>query len=262
MSLEADLLPRDCPTGDVNPEASGRVVFDAVSKSFDGEIVLDGFSLDVASGTFVTLLGPSGCGKSTVLRLVAGLDRPDAGQVRARTDGIGYVLQDPTLMPWATALDNVALPLRLEGARARAPLSDAREALDRVGLADAAGKFPRELSGGMRMRVAIARALVTRPRILLMDEPFAALDEITRFRLGDELTTLCEASRPTVLFVTHSVFEAVALSDRVVVMGRGRVAADVAIDVPERRRGPAFRASASFHSQATALSARLAAAMA
>ena len=260
MPLNSKSIDRDDPTRTSGDGDDARITLNGVRKSFDGETILDDFSLDVEPGSFVTLLGPSGCGKSTVLRLVAGLDRPEAGSVRAEADGIGYVLQDPTLMPWATALDNVMLPLRLEGRRARSPLSAAREALARVGLADAADKFPRELSGGMRMRVALARALVTRPRILLMDEPFAALDEITRFRLGDELTVLRETERPTVLFVTHSVFEAVALSDRVVVMGQGRVVADVTVEVAGRR-GSEFRASSAFHAQATTISTALAAAM-
>lgn len=242
-------------------EPAPLVRLDRVTKSFDGERVLDAFSLDVAAGTFVTLLGPSGCGKSTVLRLVSGLDAPETGRVSAPSDGIGYVLQDATLMPWASALDNVVLPLRFEGVPEREGRAAGLEALARVGLAEAAAKYPRELSGGMRMRVAIARALVSRPRILLMDEPFAALDEITRFRLGDDLTDLREAGHLTVLFVTHSVFEAVALSDRVVVMAKGGVAADVAIDAPHGR-GAEFRASAAFHAQVTALSAALAAAMA
>ena len=242
-------------------EPAPLVRLDRVTRSFDGERVLDHLSLGVAAGTFVTLLGPSGCGKSTVLRLVSGLDAPEAGRVSAPGDGVGYVLQDPTLMPWASALDNVMLPLRFEGTREREARAAALDALSRVGLAEAAAKYPRELSGGMRMRVAIARALVGRPRILLMDEPFAALDEITRFRLGDDLTRLREAGHLTVLFVTHSVFEAVALSDRVVVMARGGIAADVAIDAPQGR-GAEFRASTAFHAQVTALSARLAAAMA
>jgi len=239
------------------------VRLDGVTRLFAGRPVLDDVSLAVAGGDFVTLLGPSGCGKSTILRLIAGLDTPDAGRIDAPRDGVGYVLQDPTLMPWATALDNVRLPLRFARVGAAESRDRAFAALDSVGLADAAGKYPRELSGGMRMRVAVARALVGEPSVLLMDEPFAALDEITRLRLGDDLQRLREQRHLTVLFVTHSVWEAVALSDRVVVMAAdpGRIVADTAIEDDGHGRTD-FRSSPAFATQAAAVSRTLERAMA
>jgi NitT/TauT family transport system ATP-binding protein len=228
-----------------------------VGKTFDtGTRALDGLDLDVREGEFLSLLGPSGCGKSTVLRIVAGLMKPSQGSVtwsdksRGAGDGraqdIGFVFQDPTLMPWASVFDNVFLPLKLAGVARSAAAPRVIETLARVGLAEFADAYPRELSGGMRMRVSIARALVTAPRVLLMDEPFAALDEITRFKLNDDLIALWRELRMTVLFVTHSVFESVYLSQRVVVMKPrpGRVSSELAIDAPNR--GPQFRTSAEY----------------
>jgi NitT/TauT family transport system ATP-binding protein len=226
-----------------------------IGKTFaNGVVALDGLSLDVRPGEFLSLLGPSGCGKSTALRLIAGLSAPstgtiewpDGGAVRARGD-IGFVFQEPTLMPWATAHANVALPLQLTGIPDEAAGPRVRDALARVGLADFADVYPRELSGGMRMRVSLARALVTQPKLLLMDEPFAALDEITRFRLNDDLLTLWQALRKTVVFVTHSVFESVYLSGRVLVMTPrpGRLLTEIVIDAPYPR-DPAFRTSAEY----------------
>jgi NitT/TauT family transport system ATP-binding protein len=212
-------------------------------------VALDGFDLAVRDGEVLSLVGPSGCGKSTVLRLLAGLDRPSAGRI-AWADGrpeIGFVFQDATLMPWATAADNVFLPLRLRGVSRRDATPRIAEALERVGLQCFAGHRPAELSGGMRMRVSIARALVVRPRLLLMDEPFAALDEITRLRLNDDLAALTAALGTTLIFVTHSVGESVFLSDRVVVISPrpGRVAAEVT--VPGRlARTRGFRASPAY----------------
>jgi NitT/TauT family transport system ATP-binding protein len=197
----------------------------------NGTEALRDVSLEVAEGDFVALLGPSGCGKSTLLRLIAGLDAPDAGRLvwagAAPAAGeIGFVFQDATLLPWATAWDNVWLPLRLRGVTqaAAAPAVDA--ALARVGLAGFGQARPRELSGGMRMRVAIARALVSRPRLLLMDEPFAALDEFTRHRLQEDLQALWRELGCTVVFVTHSIYEAAFLARRIVCMSQrpGRVA--------------------------------------
>lgn len=242
------------------PEVVARL--DRVGKRFgDGVPVLDDLSLTLRAGEFVSLVGPSGCGKSTVLRLVSGLETADAGEVTT-PDGLGYVFQEPTLMPWASALDNVALPLRFARVAKAVARERAAAALGRVGLAQAAAKTPRELSGGMRMRVAIARALVTGPRVLLMDEPFAALDEIGRFALEDELLDLQAREGFSVLFVTHSVYEAVHLSDRVVIMAAapGRIAAERVIE----RGGPkgaAFRATAAFAETAAAVSADLAGAM-
>ncbi len=191
------------------------VSLDGVGKTFaSGVVALDHLSLDVRPGEFVSLLGPSGCGKSTALRLVAGLSEPSRGNIEwsgaAQTDAgareLGFVFQEPTLMPWATVRENVRLPLKLKGAgEGVEPRIDA--ALERVGLAGFAGSYPRELSGGMKMRASIARALVTEPGLLLMDEPFAALDEITRFKLNNDLLVLWQSLRKTVVFVTHSVFE-------------------------------------------------------
>src|SRR5262245_40672755 len=198
--------------------AGYAVCLRAVTKVYDsGVAALGPVDLEVRRGEFLSLLGPSGCGKSTALRLVAGLASPSAGTVDVSHHGgqrrgshpIGFVFQEPTLMPWATVRDNVRLPFKL--AHAPAADADARidDALDQVGLADFAGAYPRELSGGMKMRVSLARALVTDPDILLMDEPFAALDEITRFRLNNDLLSLWRSLHKTVIFVTHSVFETV-----------------------------------------------------
>ena len=212
------------------------------------------FSVAIAPGQFVSLLGPSGCGKSTVLRLIAGLEQPSAGRVRVggapadeRIEVMSYVFQDPTLMPWASVLDNVALPLRIQGAARRQAHPQAEQALAAIGLADRARGYPAELSGGMKMRVSIARALVTRPAVLLLDEPFAALDEITRQRLNDELLTLWAERAPTAVFVTHSVFEAVYLSQRVLVMGGqpGRLIADLPVTLAYPRT-PALRLQPPF----------------
>lgn len=207
-------------------------------------------SLSIARGDFVALLGPSGCGKSTLLRLIAGLDRPDSGtllwdQVPAAGE-IGFVFQDSTLLPWATAEENVFLPLRLRGAR-RAPAREAvLAALARVGLQGFEGARPRQLSGGMRMRVSIARALVTEPRILLMDEPFAALDEFTRHKLQADLLDLWRGLGCTVVFVTHSIYEAAFLARRVVMMTPrpGRIARVIGstLDAAVSRVDPAYTA--------------------
>ena len=229
----------------------------------NGVEALAPLDLTVRAGEFVTLLGPSGCGKTTLLRIFAGLDTPSSGVLDRHADEreLSYVFQDPTLMPWASVAANVQLPLDLErGARRASPdvrQEKVRRALERVGLADFAGALPRELSGGMRMRVSIARALVTEPRLLLMDEPFGALDDITRQHLDDELLGLAAAQDLTVIFVTHSIFEAVYLSDRVIVMSRrpGRIVADIAIDAPSR--DAAFRVSPGFAMQAARLQAAL-----
>ena len=209
-------------------------------------VALDGISLDVAEGDFVSLIGPSGCGKSTLLRLIADLLAPTAGTVevngkpagQARLDhDYGMVFQAPVLFDWRTVVENVALPLELLGRAKAERLARAREMLDLVGLAGTAGRRPYELSGGMQQRVAIARALTLEPRLLLMDEPFGALDEMTRERLNDELAGICDRTGITVVFVTHSIPEAVALSSRIVVMGArpGRVVRVVEVDLPRPR---------------------------
>jgi NitT/TauT family transport system ATP-binding protein len=223
-----------------------------VGKTFgSGTVALKGLDLDVREGEFLSLLGPSGCGKSTALRIIAGLSEPSSGAVEWRGSdearrGTGFVFQEPTLMPWTTVFGNVFLPLKLRGADKSAAAPRVREALARVGLADFESAYPRELSGGMRMRVSIARALVTVPRILLMDEPFAALDEITRFKLNDDLIALWRELKMTVVFVTHSVFESVYLSQRIVVMRArpGRVSSELVIDAGSR--GGGFRTSAEY----------------
>jgi NitT/TauT family transport system ATP-binding protein len=240
----------------------------AVTKVYDsGVMALGPLDLDVRRGEFVSLVGPSGCGKSTALRLIAGLSEPTSGAVNVRHLGeevrghhsIGFVFQEPTLMPWATVRDNIRLPLKL--ARAQASEADARvgEALAQVGLGDFAKAYPRELSGGMRMRVSLARALVTDPDVLLLDEPFAALDEITRFRLNNDLLSLWRKLNKTIIFVTHSVFESVYLSQRVIVMTSrpGRIAAEFRIVAPEPR-GEEFRTSAEYAAHCREVSSALA----
>jgi NitT/TauT family transport system ATP-binding protein len=243
------------------PSASGEkplVALRGVSKQFsNGTLAVRGVDLDLRRGEFLSLLGPSGCGKSTLLRMVAGLGEPSAGEIdwptashdasgRPERD-LGFVFQDPTLMPWATALANVALPLELKRMKRGEARERAAAKLKLVGLAGFENAYPRELSGGMKMRVSIARALVTQPKVLLMDEPFAALDEITRHKLNDDLLRLWAEGGFTAVFVTHSVFESVYLSQRIVVMAArpGRVFADIAVDAPYPR-DDLFRTSAEY----------------
>ena len=248
-------------------QAPIAVELGGVQKAFSNGIrALDSVSLSVREGEFVSIIGPSGCGKSTLLRLIAGLITPGAGSIRLSGGigeaAIGFVFQSPTLMPWTNVQANVRLPLDLlHTPRAQAD-EKTRNALERVGLQDFARFHPRELSGGMQMRVSIARALVTSPRLLLMDEPFGALDEITRNRLDRDLSALCERERLTVLFVTHSIYEAAFLSSRILVMSArpGRIFSDVAVDAPHPRMDE-FRSSESFTRLAARLSALLAAAM-
>lgn len=229
--------------------------------------VLGDVSLTIAPGSFTALVGASGCGKSTLLRHVAGLDAPSRGRVvwdqPLGPGDVGMVFQDATLMPWATIQDNVRLPLDIAGIARRDATARVDEALSRVGLAEVAGAHPKALSGGMRMRASIARALVTRPRVLLMDEPFAALDEITRQKLNDDLLALWRALGFTALFVTHSVAEGVYLAQRVLVMAArpGRVVADIPLP-QERQRTAASRAEPAFAAQCGLVSQALAAAMA
>lgn len=220
---------------------------DGVGRRYpNGTVALAGASLTVADGEFVALLGPSGCGKSTLLRLIAGLDRPDEGTVTwDRVPQLGVVFQDPTLLPWASALDNVRLPLRLDGVPGAEQTRRAVAALDRVGLAGFEAARPRELSGGMRMRVSLARALANAPGVLLMDEPFAALDEFTRHTLQDDLRRMWRDAGCSVVFVTHSIYEAAYLASRVVLMSPrpGRIVQTMQSGVPEgtdRRLSPAY----------------------
>jgi NitT/TauT family transport system ATP-binding protein len=229
---------------------SAIVKLSSVSKTFEnGTRALDGIGLSVSEGEFVSLLGPSGCGKSTALRLIAGLLKPDAGAVDfpGGRPEIGFVFQEPTLMPWARTLDNARLPLDLERMD-RADADDrAARALARVGLAGFERAYPRELSGGMKMRVSVARAIASGPKLLLMDEPFAALDELTRQTLNDDLLKLWEEDELTVIFVTHSVYESVYLSSRVAVMTPrpGRIAEDIALSSPHGRNA-GYRLTAEF----------------
>jgi NitT/TauT family transport system ATP-binding protein len=226
-----------------------------IGKRFaNGTIALDSFDLDIHDGEFVSLLGPSGCGKSTALRTVAGLSAPTRGGVEwaqprrnAPGHGIGFVFQEPTLMPWASVASNVRLPLKLKGLSEAQTRARVMQALTHVGLSDFARAYPRELSGGMKMRASIARALVTEPALLLMDEPFAALDEITRFKLNNDLLPDRQEIKRTVIFVTHSVFESVYLSQRIVVLTPrpGRVFTECAIDAPYPR-DESFRTSAEY----------------
>jgi NitT/TauT family transport system ATP-binding protein len=250
------------------------VVLDGVTKRFaSGLEALDGVDLSIARGEFLSLLGPSGCGKSTLLRIVAGLAEPTAGSRRLLLGGrsqtplpaghIGFVFQDPTLMPWSTVAANVELPFRITGRVRSAERDRVAASLAAVGLAGFERAYPHQLSGGMRMRVSIARALVTGPDLLLLDEPFAALDEITRHALNDDLLRLWDAYRPTILFVTHSVFESVYLSTRIAVMTPrpGRIVADFAVDLPQPR-DRAVRTTPAYGAMCDSVSAALAAAMA
>ncbi|WP_256751273.1 ABC transporter ATP-binding protein [Mesorhizobium sp. Mes31] len=225
-----------------------------VGKVFsNGVTALSDVNLTIREGDFLSLLGPSGCGKSTALRLIAGLSTPTSGVLDWRGGGsldrsnIGFVFQEPTLLPWASVFDNVWLPLRLKGVSRAKAAPAVMEMLARVHLTGVEDAVPRELSGGMKMRVSIARAMVTKPRVLLMDEPFAALDEITRFKLNNDLLELWQDERFTVVFVTHSVFESVFLSNRVVVMAArpGRVFDELAIKA-SYPRDEAFRTSPDY----------------
>ncbi|MEW6743156.1 MAG: ABC transporter ATP-binding protein [Planctomycetota bacterium] len=235
----------------------------AVRRELGGCAVIDRIDLTVPAGEFIAILGPSGCGKTTLLRLVAGLDVPDAGDVglevgaaagekgapgdRPRCTPIAYVFQDPHLMPWRTVLGNVLLPLELHGVDRHERRTVAEEALAQVGLAAAAHLYPAQLSGGMRMRASLARALVTRPKLLLLDEPFAALDELTRHHLDEQLRELWLARGLTVLFVTHSTSEAVFLAQRTVVLSQrpARIIKDCTLELP-RERASSLRTTGPF----------------
>lgn len=252
------------PLGTISPSQSfdPLAALDRVGKRFaNGTEALDELDLDVGEGEFLTLLGPSGCGKSTALRLLAGLSKPTAGRIRWKgheRPEIGLVFQTPTLMPWASVFDNVRLPLRLRRVPRRTANAAVEEALTRVGLMDFRGARPRELSGGMAMRASIARSLVTRPSLLLMDEPFAALDEITRFRLNDTLLSLWRDEGLTVVFVTHSIYEAAYLSSRIAVMSPrpGRIVAGLGVEAPYPR-GDTYRTSSEYLETCRAASAAL-----
>lgn len=252
--------------------ANSVITFNHISKVYsNGTIALKDLNLTIREGEFVSLLGPSGCGKSTALRLIAGLGQKTSGEIlwgeghnfsdeRLRQRGkLAYVFQEAALMPWATVWENVYLPLKLAGINKRAAGSAVAEAIELVDLRGFERCYPRELSGGMKMRVSIARALITHPGVLLMDEPFGALDEMTRSRLNSDLLELWNRMNWTVVFVTHNIYEAVYLSNRVVVMAArpGRVVTEVAIDVPYPRT-EAFRTSPEFNEYCRQISTALA----
>jgi NitT/TauT family transport system ATP-binding protein len=268
-----DVATRETSAAPVRPEPP-LIRIRGVSKTYqNGTIALSDVVLDVAHGEFVSLIGPSGCGKSTLLRLIAGLGQVSSGTIEwplSRCDAggepirdLGFVFQDPTLMPWATVADNVYLPLKLSGISRRAARPRIEEALAMVKLGSFSQAYPRELSGGMKMRASIARALIVEPKVLLMDEPFAALDEITRFRLNNDLLRLWQEQRWTVVFVTHSVFESVYLANRIVVMSSrpGHIIGGVEIDA-RYPRSDAFRTSRIYSEFCRQTSAELARAMA
>jgi len=245
-----------------------------ISKVFrNGTEAIRRISLDIPSHPqFVSLLGPSGCGKSTLLRIISGLDTCSSGSVEWPTsmhdvharplEQVGFVFQEPTLQPWSTVFDNVYLPMRLKGRRRKDAHDRVMEVLKLVHLDGFANNYPRQLSGGMKMRVSVARALVMQPKLLLMDEPFAALDEITRLQLNNDLLELWQAQGLTVIFVTHSIYESVYLSDRIVVIGArpGRIIADIPIDAPYPR-SEEFRTSSVYNEHCRHVSAQLKAAM-
>ena len=245
-----------------------------VGKRFaSGLTALTDVNLTVRRGEFVSLLGPSGCGKSTLLRIVAGLSTPSAGtcavswrdgqQGRSAAGRIGFVFQEPTLMPWNSVMNNVLLPFRIARRLGAPERERAKAGLQAVGLGGFENAYPHQLSGGMRMRVSIARALVTQPDLLLLDEPFAALDEITRQQLNDDLLSLWSAQRFTVVFVTHSVFESVYLAQRIVVMRArpGRIVEELRLSPPAARNA-GYRLTAAYASACSAASAALAEAVA
>ena len=265
-----EVRPNTAPAsaGAEKPGARPAILsLNGVDKVFGTDVVaLRGMNLEVRKGDFISLLGPSGCGKSTALRLIADLIHPTRGSIRWHVDNtpgtLSVVFQEPSLMPWATVEDNVWLPLRLQGKSKAEVREDIAEALDLVGLSKFHRAYPRELSGGMKMRVSIARALVTHPQLILMDEPFAALDEITRFKLNNDLLALKDKIGCTVIFVTHSVFESVFLSDRIVIMAArpGRVIRELAVDEPYPRN-ELFRTSADYAAHCRAASDALKVAM-
>jgi NitT/TauT family transport system ATP-binding protein len=229
-----------------------------ISKRFEnGTLAIERIDLDVVDGEFLSLVGPSGCGKSTALRIIAGLLKPDSGTVTfpGEKPELGFVFQEPTLMPWATAIANARLPLDIEGMNRGEATDKAARALKRVGLTGFENAYPRELSGGMKMRVSIARAMAAEPKLLLMDEPFAALDEFTRQALNDDLLKLWAEDALTVIFVTHSVYESTYLSSRVIAMTPrpGRIAADIALSDP-RGRDAKYRLTPEFATNAGRIS--------
>lgn len=255
----------------VRNDGAPIVSLSGLAKTFaNGTRALDGVDLRIRRGEFLSLLGPSGCGKSTLLRILAGLEEPSQGSVTwdgevdsAGEHDLGFVFQEPTLLPWASVRDNIRFPLRVKKVSGGIAKERVDEVLELVGLDRFAGSYPHQLSGGMKMRVSIARALVTNPKVLLMDEPFAALDEITRFKLNADLLRVWQASELTVVFVTHSVFESVFLSERIAVMrgSPGRLSDEISID-PALIRDERFRTSSDYAALCRQVSGALHAAMA
>ena len=222
----------------------------------NGFLALNDLWADFERGSFTALVGPSGCGKSSLLRVMAGLLPIEAGHITAPPQkDIGFVFQEPTLMAWRTVYDNVALPLRIAGVTPIDIAMRTEEALAMVGLSDRLKALPRELSGGQKMRVSLARALAKRPPVLLMDEPFAALDELTRFKLDDDLRAIWQKQKTTIVFVTHSVTEAAYLAESALVMQQGAISARV--DIQQERDAGDFRASPIFHQACRDISAAL-----
>jgi len=267
--------PSNAQSSPVTERAKRRplITLADVGKAYrGGTLALADVNLTVGAGEFISILGPSGCGKSTLLRMIAGLGGITGGTIdwpQARYDArgepirdLGFVFQEPTLMPWATVFNNIYLPLKLSGVSRRKAKTRIDDVIGMVGLEKFADAYPRQLSGGMKMRVSIARALVVKPRVMLLDEPFAALDEITRFRLNNDLLRLWQDQKWTVLFVTHSVFESVYLSNRIVVMSArpGRIIADLSISAPYPR-GEAFRLSSDYNEFCRMTSSELSRAM-
>ncbi|CAI8206106.1 MAG: Aliphatic sulfonates import ATP-binding protein SsuB [Alphaproteobacteria bacterium] len=233
------------------------LALNAASLRYDnGFTALNNVTAAFDSGSFTALVGPSGCGKSSLLRLLAGLEHPFIGSVTglAQSD-IGFVFQEPTLLAWRNVADNITLPLKIEGHNPSEIGGRLDEALALVGLTDFADALPRQLSGGMKMRVSLARALAKRPPVLLMDEPFAALDELTRFRLDDDLRAIWQQQKCTIIFVTHSVTEAAYLAERALVMQDGEIQTEITIDQNDRDSG--FRSAPAFSAACNALSAAL-----
>jgi NitT/TauT family transport system ATP-binding protein len=273
LPIKAVIDPAPIKTAAASSPRQPLLRLAGIEKTFaSGTTALAGVDLAISPGEFVSLLGPSGCGKSTLLKIIAALAAPSSGSIdwprspcgaAARAEpALGFVFQEPTLLPWRTAAENVRLPLQLAGVNELEARERVRESLALVGLSAFADVHPRQLSGGMKMRVSIARALVTQPKILLMDEPFAALDEITRNKLNDDLLELFAHQRLTVIFVTHSVYESVYLSSRIVVMSSrpGRVTVEIPVEM-SYPRGEEFRTSAAYNERCRLVSAALRLAM-
>jgi len=255
------------PAGKRQPKAARPVPLAdvrGVSKTFEsGVTALRDISFTIRAGEFLSLLGASGCGKTSLLRILAGLLSPDTGKVSwklgRRPRETGFVFQEPALMPWADVRTNLQLPLRLMGIESSDAGRRTEEALAAVGLEDFADAYPHELSGGMKMRASLARALIVKPKLLLMDEPFAALDEISRFRLNDELLALWQSLGCTIVFVTHSVFEAAYLSSRTLIMSQrpGTIAEEIGFLPATGRFDPQYRTSPAFTARVRKLSEAL-----